>query len=43
MTFRDSHSHPPKTLAEGAACFACALAGLAGVAVVLQWLMGFVG
>lgn len=32
--------HAPKTLAEGAVCFGCALAALAGVAVALQWMLG---
>ncbi|MEW5683971.1 MAG: hypothetical protein AB1942_03525 [Pseudomonadota bacterium] len=33
----------PKTLAESAACFGCAIAGLAGAAVALQWALGLVG
>jgi len=32
-----------KSLAESALCFGCTLAGLAGAAVALQWLMGLVG
>lgn len=39
MAFREPVHHAPKTLAEGAICFGCALAALAGAAVVLQWAM----
>ncbi|ODT88946.1 MAG: hypothetical protein ABS78_04915 [Phenylobacterium sp. SCN 70-31] len=47
MAFREPVLHPRKTLverktlAEGAVCFACALAGLTGIALVLQWLVDF--
>lgn len=40
MAFRDTVHHAPKTLAEGAVCFGCTLAALAGAAFVLQWVMG---
>ncbi|WP_337185154.1 hypothetical protein [Phenylobacterium sp.] len=41
MAFREPVLHTRKTLAESAVCFACALAGLAGIALVLQWLVDF--
>lgn len=34
-----AHRHAPKTLAEGAVCFTCALGALAAAAVVIQWAM----
>lgn len=41
MAVRDpAHHHAPKTLAEGAVCFSCALGALAAAAVVIQWAMG---
>lgn len=39
MSVHEPAHHAPKTLAEGAVCFGCALAALAGAAVVLQWVM----
>ncbi|HKP80150.1 MAG TPA: hypothetical protein VJU34_13610, partial [Phenylobacterium sp.] len=41
MAFREPVHHGSKTLAEGAFCFGCALAALAGAAVALQWAIGF--
>ncbi|WP_293350198.1 hypothetical protein [Phenylobacterium sp.] len=40
MAFREPVHDAPKTLAEGAICFGCALAALAAAAVALQWMMG---
>lgn len=34
------HQHGAKSLREGAVCFGCALAALAGAAVLIQWAMG---
>lgn len=42
MTFREPIHRAPTTLAEGAVCFGCAIAALAGAAVALQWVMGVV-
>jgi hypothetical protein len=39
MAVHEPIHHAPKTLAEGAVCFGCALAALAGAAVAIQWLM----
>jgi hypothetical protein len=43
MAVHEPIHHGSKTLAEGAVCFGCALAALAGAAVALQWIMGLVG
>jgi hypothetical protein len=39
MAVHEPTHHGSKTLAEGAVCFGCALAALAGAAVAIQWLM----
>lgn len=39
MSLQAPIQHRPKTLAEGAVCFGCALIALAAAAVVLQWAM----
>lgn len=43
MALQEPAHHAPKPLGESALCFACAIAALGGAAVVIQWLMGFVG
>jgi hypothetical protein len=32
-----------KTLAESAACFACAIAGLTVAAIAMKWVLGLIG
>lgn len=39
MALQPHAHHPPKTLAEGAVCFACMAGILLAVAVGLQWLL----
>jgi hypothetical protein len=42
MALHEPAQHPPKTLAEGAVCFACVAGLLLAAAVGLQWVLHLV-
>ena len=42
MAVDRSAQHPPKTLAEGAVCFACTVGLLVAAALIIQWVLRLV-